>query len=669
MSPAATARVRSQDEAKPQRPRLAYVPGLDGLRALAVAAVLLYHHDPRLLPGGFLGVELFFVLSGYLITALLFFEWRAFGGLDLPGFWLRRARRLVPAMLVMLLASLAIGALFLRDQLAELRGDALAALAYLANWRLILEQRPYFASFGRPSLLLHLWSLAIEEQFYLFWPPLLALTLARLGRRGALAVALGLAAVSAALMAWHFSPDSDLSRVYYGTDTRAAGLLVGAALALAWPPRTLRALAGRRAEPWRDLLGLAALAALAAILLTTHEFTPRLYRGGFLLVDLAAAAAIVAVARPGAQLCRALLGAGPLRWVGLRSYSIYLWHWPVFVLTRPGLDVPLSGLPLLAVRLALTLALAELSFLLVEGPARRGAIGRAWATLLAARGSRRHRLAAGWATAAAASGALVGWLAFTPASGAATPTWAADLLLATTATTSPASIEPIPAQAALIVLPTVPALTPTKGPPPLPVTPVAGGAARLAIAATTREPIAPPLGRPAPASTGDPRLAPTVTPSPSPVRSVLAVGDSIMLGAAGAISAAMPQVEINAAVSRQIDATIALLRARRDAGQLADMVVVHVGNNGYVSPERAVELLDVLAGVPRVVVVNTAVPRSWEGPNNQSLAAAVPNYPNAVLVDWRAASAGRYELFWDDGVHLRPEGAALFAALIAEQVR
>lgn len=669
-----------------ERPRLAYVPGLDGLRALAVAAVLLYHHDPRLLPGGFLGVELFFVLSGYLITALLFFEWRAFGRVDLAGFWLRRARRLLPALVVLVLACLAVGALFLPAQLAQLRGDALAALLYVANWRLILDERPYFALFERPSLLLHLWSLAIEEQFYLLWPPLLVFALNRLRPRGTLALTLVLTLVSTALMALLARPDGDMSRVYYGTDTRAAGLLLGAALALGWPPRTLRTLTRRRAAPWRDLLGLAALAALAAIFATVHEFTPWLYRGGFLLVGLAAAGAIAAVARPGAHLCRAVLGLAPWRWLGERSYGIYLWHWPVFALARPGLDVPLDSAPLLAARLAATLVLAELSYTLVELPVRRGALGRAWRALHSARGPRRTWLALRWLAGGGAALALVAWIGVAaagapPASPA--PGWAAALppgaeldargaaALPTSLVASAASEQAQPLSPRL-ALPTVPPATATPAPPPLPVTPIAGAARPpVDLAAITHEPLTPALAAPAPGRTRDPRVAPAPAPpvpapAPGPAGSVLAIGDSIMLGASGALREALPGVEIDAAVSRQIGAVIELARARRDTGALADVVVVHVGNNGYVSPERAAELLEALAGVPRVVVVNTAVPRSWEGPNNAGLAAAVAAAPNAVLVDWQAASTGRYELFWNDGVHLRPEGARVFAELIAQ---
>ncbi len=644
------------------RPQLSYVPGLDGLRALAVGAVLLYHHHPALLPGGFLGVELFFVLSGYLITALLRMEWRTTGSMNLGAFWLRRARRLLPAVLVLVVASLALGALFLPDQLAQLRGDALAALGYVTNWRLVLDARPYFAAFERPSLLLHLWSLAIEEQFYLLWPIVLAFGLPRLGTRRMLVATLAGATAATLLMALLHAPERDVSRVYYGTDTRAAALLVGAALALAWPPRQLRAITWYRAAPWRDLLGLLALAALAMLFTIAHEFQPWLYRGGFLLVDLAAAAAILAVARPGARCCRAVLGSAPLRWLGQRSYSIYLWHWPVFVLTRPGLDVPLSGLPLLGLRLALTLTLAELSYRLVETPVRRGALERALAELRIARGPRRTGLALRWLSATGATLVLIAWLGVATASAPAPAP--PDYLAALVATVPPA---PTTSGPRALVLPTIAPLPPTPAPPPLPVTPISERPLPLALRVPTREPIAPALRAPvANHANGLPEPTPTAPP-PSPVgpRSILAVGDSIMLGAAAALDEALPGVEIDAAVSRQIGATVDLLRARRASGSLGDVVIVHLGNNGYAAPERVAELLDILAGVPRVILVNTAVPRPWAGPNNATLSTTAPRYPNVVLVDWQAASAGNYGLFWDDGVHLQPAGAHYFASLIA----
>lgn len=224
------------DAQSPQLPQLPYMPGLDGLRALAVVAVLLYHADLGWFRGGFLGVDVFFVISGYLITALLLAEWDGHARIDCVGFWLRRARRLLPALLLLLASTLLFAVVFLPDEVAGLRGDALAALLYATNWYFVFEQRSYFETFGRPSLLLHLWSLAVEEQFYILWPLLFALGMRVLGRRRFLPVVLAGAAASALAMALLYQPDSDTSRIYYGTDTRVAGLLVGAALAFVWLP-------------------------------------------------------------------------------------------------------------------------------------------------------------------------------------------------------------------------------------------------------------------------------------------------------------------------------------------------------------------------------------------------------------------------------------------------
>src|ERR687894_1117737 len=223
---------------------LPYLPGLDGLRALAVIAVLLYHAGISWIPGGFLGVEVFFVLSGYLITALLLAEWRTKGSVDVKAFWLGRARRLLPALYLLLVVTLAYAVVFLPGEVAGLREDVIAALGYVTNWYLVLGHESYFEAVGRPSLLKHLWSLAVEEQFYLFWPLVFWLGVSfgatRWRTRRVLMAALGGAAISVALMAVLFVPGVDPSRLYYGTDTRAGGLLVGAALALVCTPELRR---------------------------------------------------------------------------------------------------------------------------------------------------------------------------------------------------------------------------------------------------------------------------------------------------------------------------------------------------------------------------------------------------------------------------------------------
>jgi peptidoglycan/LPS O-acetylase OafA/YrhL len=348
--------------------RLPYLPGIDGLRALAVLAVVLYHADIPL-AGGFLGVEIFFVLSGYLITALLYAEWQANGTISLKSFWLRRARRLLPALGLLLIGTLVFVALVLPDELLSHTRDTLATLSYTMNWYLIGTEQPYFDPTLRPPLLQHLWSLAIEEQFYLIWPILFLVGMRLFGRGGLLALTLMGASLSAVWMAVHYTPDMDPSRLYYGTDTRATGLLLGAALGLLSQPQQLQA--KQRYTSGSDLAGLLILAGLVALLVLLTNETPALYLGGFVAVDLLTLFLIVCITAPEGRLLPALFGWQPLRYLGTRSYSIYLWHWPVIMVTRPFFDVPFDGVPLLVLRLSLVLILAEISYRLVENPIRK----------------------------------------------------------------------------------------------------------------------------------------------------------------------------------------------------------------------------------------------------------------------------------------------------------
>lgn len=337
---------------------------LDGIRGLAVLAVLAYHAGLNWAPGGLLGVDVFFVLSGFLITSLLVAEWQRSGTIRLGSFWARRARRLLPALLVLLVGVAAYAWLIAGpDQLHQLRLDALSTLAYVANWRFVASSQGYFAHTALPSPLLHTWSLAVEEQFYLIWPLMAVVVLARFGRRG-LAWVAGLGAVgSAVLMAVLFRLGASSSRLYYGTDTRAQALLVGATLALVgfrWCRAPRQLVAG---------VGVAGLSILVWAWGSVGGQSPWLYEGGFLLVALGAAGVIASVAlRPGAALARAL-GWGPLAYVGRISYGLYLYHWPLF-LVLDHTRTHLSGAGLLALRLGVTFGLSVISFHLWEAPIR-----------------------------------------------------------------------------------------------------------------------------------------------------------------------------------------------------------------------------------------------------------------------------------------------------------
>ncbi len=363
-----------------------YLPGLDGLRALAVLAVVAYHLNLGWAQGGLLGVGVFFTLSGYLITNLLLGQQQATGSLQMADFWLRRARRLLPALFLVLAAVIGWVDLLDRSQLPALRGAAAAAAGYVSNWWLIAEHSSYFTQFGPPSPLGHLWSLAVEEQFYLVWPFLLWLGLrltraspGRSGRSVPLAVmTLLLAAGSAAVMALLYHPGYDPTRIYDGTDTRAFGLLVGAALAFLWPSRHLARTAGPRRSWLLDGAGALGLVIIAVLFCRTTEYSAFLYRGGLVLLSVATAAIVLAVASPAGRL-GTLLGWRPVRWVGVRSYGIYLWHYPIIVLTTPA-DGSRS-LVRSALQVAACLTLAALSWRFVEEPIRHGALGGSWAQL------------------------------------------------------------------------------------------------------------------------------------------------------------------------------------------------------------------------------------------------------------------------------------------------
>jgi peptidoglycan/LPS O-acetylase OafA/YrhL len=351
--------------------RLPYMPGLDGLRAIAVLAVFAYHfsNGGGLLPGGFLGVDVFFVISGYLITSLLLSEFRKEGRVDLVAFWLRRARRLLPAVGVLIAVVMVAGALFDFGQISTLRAQALASMTYVTNWDLILSHQSYFEEFARPSLFRHLWSLAVEEQFYLLWPIAFAACMTRFGHKRLVIGVIAGAIASSLLMAILFDPGNP-NRVFYGTDTRATPLLIGVALAFFWHPERLKAKTGSLAPPALDAVGAFALAMVVITFMTVHDYDIALYHGGFLLLSLWTGLLIAALAHPAASIGR-VVGNPGMRWLGLRSYSFYLWHWPVLELTRPGIDVPVHGPILFALQLGLTLALADASYRYVEQPFRR----------------------------------------------------------------------------------------------------------------------------------------------------------------------------------------------------------------------------------------------------------------------------------------------------------
>ena len=360
------------------------MPGVDGLRALAVATVFIFHAGGTWLPGGFLGVDFFLVISGYLITSLLVAEQRSGGRIDLWRFWLRRVRRLIPALLLAIAGTLVAMLILHWDEVPRLKGATLSAFAYVTNWYFIFADVPYVEKFGQPNVFTHLWSLAVEEQFYLFWPLVLAVILIVLKLRpwaiGVLAVA---GAAFSTAWAWHlYDPYALPWRIYYGTDTRAVGLFVGIVGAILLPPSRLRPIASAAGRWGMEIIGLAALAGVLWCMFSIDEFENRLYQGGMLMLAIPAIVLIIVSAHPQTLLGK-FWGLPALVWIGARSYGMYLWHWPVLMLTRPGDDVSISGAPLVAIQIMLVVGISALSYRFVEQPIRRNGLAglrRAFAT-------------------------------------------------------------------------------------------------------------------------------------------------------------------------------------------------------------------------------------------------------------------------------------------------
>jgi len=603
------------------------MPALDGLRALAVMAVVLYHGEVSGLPGGFLGVEVFFVISGYLITALLISERERTGGTAYLAFWARRARRLLPALFVLAAGVGLVWVLFVPGELASIRGDFVAALTYVTNWYQILVHQSYFQAIGRPSPLRHLWSLAVEEQFYIVWPLVLAgiyrITRGRQGRM--VLVTLGLALLSAVWGVLLFTPGVDPSRVYYGTDTRASGVLLGAVLAIAIPPWRMRAPLQAAARWIITGIGVIGLVGITYMTITVNEFDPFVYQGGFVLVDLLTVALILALVHPAGTVLATSFSVSPLLWIGRRSYGIYLWHWPIFVLTRPGVDVDVNGWLLLALRLILTFAIAEVSYRFVEMPVRNGALGRWWAGRSQPGGlvpARAHR-----PVLLVSAVALCVVLAFAVATPSTASLNGVDL--------SGASIDEV---GNVIEVGT------TLAPDPSSVdTTVAPGPSSSTTSTTT---LAQGIGA-----------------------STIAIGDSVLLGARSAVRNQLPGITVNADVGRQFNVLSWLIPVLRNSGDLRPNVVINLGTNGPPTENDLRKALDNLADVKRVVLVTTREPRSWQDLTNDRIRSAAEGRSNVVVADWFALSAGHPEFFVTDGVHLTVAGADAYSMTIATALR
>jgi peptidoglycan/LPS O-acetylase OafA/YrhL len=588
-----------------------YLPGLDGLRAIAVLAVIAYHLNYSWAQGGLLGVEVFFVISGYLITDLLTAEYQRHQGIRLPQFWARRARRLLPALFVMLFVVTGWVTLFDRSQLPAMRSDLIPGIFYYSNWWFIFQHVSYFAKFGPPSPLGHLWSLAIEEQFYLVWPFIVLAGLKWIrDRRALITLTLAGAAASAIEMALLFSPGADPTRIYDGTDTRAFALLIGAALALVLPRNRTFAQVTLGARRLLDTVGGAALVGIFVMFWRTGEYDSFLYQGGMVLLSSLTALVIAVTVHPGARL-GSWLGKEPLRWIGERSYGIYLWHYPVIVLTTPLGAAP--NLLRATLQVAASIVLAALSWRYVEQPVRHGALGRVW--------ERIHRLRWSWRRPRPVEWAVLGGVSVNAA-------------ICCVGLLGLVSVPPADASAHVRNI-----LPPAHH-------------HQTTTSATV----------PTSASSGT-----TTTAAPPPAgQGVTAIGDSIMVDAATDLSQLLPGIVIDAKVGQQlyqVQSTVPTLKANGDIGT---RLILELGTNGPYSVTQLKTLLSSLGPMKKIVLINTRVPKTWQTQVNATIATVAKTYPNVTLMNWYADSAAYPQYFYTDGVHLNPQGAQYYASLIVQ---
>lgn len=641
----------------PKRPRSRYIPALDGIRTLAVAGVVLYHLNIPWAQGGLLGVTVFFVLSGFLITRLLIIEQRATGAIDLKGFWVRRLRRLMPAVVAVVIATAALCTVFNHVMLTKMRPDIIPSLLFFNNWWQILRNVSYFDALGDPSPLTHFWSLAIEEQFYLVWP-LLLIVAYKLGqnnktiRRGTLA----LAAASALAMAVLYNPTQDPSRVYYGTDTRVFSLLLGAWLAFIparrlsaqglidlWQNRAKEA-AGehmqtaaaaspmprrvtsmhRDGEPESmchipDVIGIIGLIGLLALMACTNGYTAFPYRGGTLLCSLFTLMLIVPCLDPRTWMAK-LFSLKPLVWLGKRSYGIYLWHYPLLLLMNPVADITAKPWWVQALQVALVIAVAEFSYRFIETPFRHGALGRTAHALHAKKTTPARILRTRpvpFAVAAAVLIVALGGIAFVPDTSALSAEGAAILEQGTDADNKQAQTDDASQKPA--------------------------------------------------ADTGSADTKSSGNEFGANAYDITMVGDSVSLRAVDTFNATFPHGHINAMKNRQFGAGVEVYQQLVNNGQAGKVAVFALGTNGPMSDDAIDNLMSIVGDKRIAIFVNTRSPQPWVTQTNDTLARAKDRHKNVRVIDWYGYSEGNNDLFDGDGTHLSSQGVKEYIGLVQKE--
>ncbi|MEK5432407.1 acyltransferase family protein [Lysinibacillus sp. FSL R7-0073] len=616
-----------------------YIPGLDGIRALAVLAVIAYHFNFSWARGGFLGVDIFFVLSGYLITSTILPLKGNQLTVSLKKFWIGRFRRLLPAAYVMIITSFVWAMLFHKELLHTLRGDALSSIFYSSNWWFIFHKLSYFDSFGSPSPLKNLWSLAIEEQFYVIWPLLLMIGLFVVKKQSKLAKVVFIGAIcSALLMAILYQPGADPSRVYYGTDTRCFELLIGCWLALVWPMKRLSSQKLSTSHMKKlNAISFISFTIFLVSIMYVDEFQTFLYRGGMFLFCLNAAVLIACVCHPVSILGR-ILAWKPLCWIGSRSYGIYLWHYPVMVLGTPIHEIGNPSYWRIALQIVLIVTIAECSYRFIEMPIRKEGF---WAYYRKYFVFNKKK-----------------WASLTFSRKVSTVMVPLFLLVFFTGITGvvgegqQSSKDSYPT--AIKINGDGPTANPIKEPDKTTDNP-----------SPSKEEVVdvPDIETPKPEE-NETNVAPQKDDA---YQNILAIGDSVMIDIATSLHKVFPNITIDGKIGRQVSQAVKLAPNYASFNQSNNAIIIQLGTNGYFTNDQIDTLLAAFAHAD-IYLVNTRVPRSWEGKVNTALLEKSEEHENITLIDWHAAALNHPEYFAPDGVHLERKGVEVLTYLIQQSI-
>ncbi|HCT99601.1 MAG TPA: hypothetical protein DF614_05960 [Methylococcaceae bacterium] len=656
----------------------AYLSYLDGLRALAIVSVLLFHGDNNWLHGGFLGVEIFFVISGFIISKLLFDELQQNGRIDLGRFWVRRLRRLLPAAFAMMLSTWICVLLLFPNEINQISEDLPYGVSFLNNWNYIINERSYFELIGRPRLFEHLWSLGIEFQFYVLWALCCGLLFKQPRWFATVAIAY-MALYSTYQMFILYVPNEDPSRVYFGTDTRVSALLVGALLALMLQKSQVP-LNGRKYQ-FINGLGIASLVGLIFFCFHAKSTDTTLFQGGFLCVSLLTATVIGACLLLSqaeySSIMLNILSHPMLRFIGVRAYGIYLWHWPIFGLTQPWTDVPFEGVTLFIFRLALTAFFSEITYRFIENPVRQGVIAKTVSTVMRSTGKEKQKLVTAWS--------LTGCLCLAGCSSLVIatenhlemiqrPSINADAFASLSDEHSeennsennnlplvPSSPQIVSASMQYDESPALAKTNKKDKDDNLVLSNTLCGHSEHAANQNNLE-----FER-AKNGTGYVNRVRTVD-QPNAKTPVFLLGDSVMVGATAELLKRLPCVSLDSQVGRQLGKGIQILSERKNKGLLSDTVIIHLGNNSPINPNQIESLLELLSDTKRIIFINLKLPRNYESANNQLLHDAGAKKANIRLIDWRTNSMNAKNVFGSDGIHLTHQGAKLYASLISQSL-